>query len=836
MGHYQGIVWPMLPDYPSLIENAVNVAREQGINAANEYMDRLHYPPSTSIDGWIRKEIDTLIQVTLPEEAFTKIPVHPRAGQSIYGNPFGIDFPEVPAHLRTKALPEEPIYEERGQFFGRGEVKPLTTGTAEGDDDEHGNIFEDPIYGYEDMDEARAAAAAQGIVNPTFWMDNKQRIHVDIAETPKPTGTKIISTTVVGNETVYELENGTTIRQPIPTEAALDPTEGFDSEAEAIYRGLASGLERDQLETFILKNKWHFRRISDQPTEASSWFETTDPATGALILYDRTTGAVKPIGDVPAQEISAGIQQPQVIESEGYKFAFNPNTGAFSQLEEPAETFDPGFIDTDLGLFQQRTGAIQQFAKQDLDDIITQALVDGNYEKAFAFQDFQDRPTAADSLNFALAFARSPADQQIISEIARGASTVSQDPFDPTSPRRVGPQPQFLIDAYQDYNRRTYGGGLPGTTEATQLEGRLTEGLSPEAADEIARLRQELRNSNTEKKIENLNLRIKNVDEAVAATAAAASASAAREETQEYQDSGLTQSQLELIKTFDETQRKLEQTRLKEAAQIRGVPTPGSKRFDEAAAAAAAAQAIADADKVRQEQIETQHPVSMSFLDLGTEGKVPMDQQGISSVSPAQSTSFLDLDPEKRPVQPRKVTALGTDTKARQNWPYGHPMYQGMARGGTAKLGQLEIVGEEGAELVDLAPGSRVIPIAKLGKGKKSKKRIEALKKSLRARPMQAGGLVFGGTQNLPFGLRQLQAGGGIEPPRGYLLRAANLQLPSLQALNYLTPESVEIFKDQAALAGIPPAALEQELALTRPGGRRLAQGRFRPLQLGGIR
>ena len=91
-------------------------------------------------------------------------------------------------------------------------------------------------------------------------------------------------------------------------------------------------------------------------------------------------------------------------------------------------------------------------------------------------------------------------------------------------------------------------------------------------------------------------------------------------------------------------------------------------------------------------------------------------------------------------------------------------------------------------------------------------------------------------TSGLPFGLRHLQAGRAIEPTRARLLRAANLQLPSLQAQQNLTPESMEIFADLGAQAGIPRGALAQELESTIPGGVRLPIGRRRPLQLTGIR
>jgi len=106
------------------------------------------------------------------------------------------------------------------------------------------------------------------------------------------------------------------------------------------------------------------------------------------------------------------------------------------------------------------------------------------------------------------------------------------------------------------------------------------------------------------------------------------------------------------------------------------------------------------------------------------------------------------------------------------------------ARGGITQGSQLEIVGEEGPELVDIAPGSKITPISRL-----SKKQVLKLKK-MGVKGFAEGGIVFEGIDALPLGLRQLQFSRAITPPRGNLLRAANLQLPSLQGFQNLTPGS----------------------------------------------
>ena len=115
--------------------------------------------------------------------------------------------------------------------------------------------------------------------------------------------------------------------------------------------------------------------------------------------------------------------QQGVVESGGREF-LQQTTGALAEL---APRYDPQVTDVDgMALLQQRGGQISQLAKPNLDQIITQALVDGEYDKAFAFQDFRDRPSAAETFQTALQFARSPADQRIISSIARGITQIGR--------------------------------------------------------------------------------------------------------------------------------------------------------------------------------------------------------------------------------------------------------------------------------------------------------------------------------------------------------------------------------------------------------------------------
>ena len=116
---------------------------------------------------------------------------------------------------------------------------------------------------------------------------------------------------------------------------------------------------------------------------------------------------------------------------------------------------------------QQPSGALQELSPRTpnmvMDQIISEAIVAGDLDKALAYQDFRDRPTEQDALSYAMQFARSPADQNVISALARGELTVEQRPSTPT---RVGPQPDFLISAFNKFQQSLTAGRAPTGPES----------------------------------------------------------------------------------------------------------------------------------------------------------------------------------------------------------------------------------------------------------------------------------------------------------------------------------------------------------------------------------
>jgi len=147
------------------------------------------------------------------------------------------------------------------------------------------------------------------------------------------------------------------------------------------------------------------------------------------------------------------------------------------------------------------------------------------------------------------------------------------------------------------------------------------------------------------------------------------------------------------------------------------------------------------------------------------------------------------------------------------------------AEGGVTDT-DVALVGEKGPELALFPVGTHILPLGKANPA-------DIRRAQMKGKAYGAGGTIDFG--ELPFGLRQLQAGRPITPSRGYLSQAAGLTLPSAQAMSNITPESRDVFLDLAAQAGIPRKSFAQELASTIPSGRRMPVARIAPISRRGI-
>ncbi len=742
--------------------------------------------------------------------------------------------------------------------------------------------------------------------------------------------------------------------------------------------------------------------LRDQSGQMHELQKTYDPGT----YYDATTDryfARQPNGTIQALPRD---YVPGVVEDQGREFLVQP-TGVRTELQRQ---YDPGFITDAEGrtLIQQPTGAVSQPRPANMDEIITQALIDGDWDKALAFQDFKNRPTAMEAFQAALNFARSPADQQLISSLARGEVTV--DPPTPGQIRRVGPQPDFLVEEYNTFQQRLRAGRQPSQAEQSQYLQRHMEGRSPytdqvdeananltsqlEDARSLARTQKEDFNRELGKfrnelirlqsepvgggggsdagttrgqkggdfGISNLagsgaeiygssvdsSAGIRNIRQlaaqfgadtngnmpqgqlsfpGVTVTGQARKANlqgakfndfrawviAAKEEG--VTDAGLSTYIAKKLTDFESD--ALNHPDLKLAMGVMGVSSLEGATitgtFSQNMAAGAPAASAGDVDVeagadgtrdieeidygrgalgvselFRRDADEVPELLTMADLysmrdEIRDKRRADQEQRRIDlerEREQAQAAARRDIStaisagtgiyaPQERrdaraslpmiddtddddlayrgggpvgapaadfsfaapSVPSRRPQSRTRPVREEPRLSYDQQQDEGFffAKGGVTRGDNLEVVGEEGPELVDLPPGTHVIPFQQL-----NRRQLRQLQRD--GVPGYAGGGVVFGSETLPLGLRQLQAGRQITPSRGYLSQQAGLTIPSVQAFQNLTPESRDIFRDTAMQAGIPARAFEQELALARPGGRRLPLARFQPTTRRGIR
>ena len=645
------------------------------------------------------------------------------------------------------------------------------------------------------------------------------------------------------------------------------------------------------------KNQYQFVRDTYDPGVK------TDPGTGRQFVQSASGTWT---------ELDPRYQQG-VVESGGRQF-LQQTTGALAEL---APRFTPEVTEVDgMSLLQQRSGAISQLAKPNLDQVITQALVDGEYDKAFAFQDFRDRPSAAETLQTALEFARSPADQILISAIARGEQTVQPPP--PGTIQRVGPQADFLVQAYQDFQRRTQAGRAPTVEEATTLSARAAAGASPLTDTLQARLEgltrdQERRDEKHAIEIEGmkqslfeqeklfevklntsmaaLNTKLglnadgskpsvtvsTNGDDAVStagsdaasSTSASAAAPAAKpadkgaasnEEVQEAVDKEaagerLTPEQIQHFQDLKDAKEAVfnpaDYNNIASRA-INAWKASVQAQEEQSAFEARTAQQLTDLGIPTEAGAVTSQAQFFDALGLGsrpsyqevaaaitplTDGANPSASK-IAAFTDPQGTAAAAAQADAATAAAERAAAadLRSDLAAarsaagpRSAW--GEELqdiesFKARAGGGIVGNKEMTVVGENGPEIAMMPPGTHILPL-----GRATTQDIKAAQATGRA--YQQGGIVFG---ELPFGIRQLQAGRPITPSRGYLSQAAGLTLPSAQALSNLTPESRDVYFDLARQAGIPSRAFGQELQTAMPSGRRLPTSRMLPFSSRGVR
>lgn len=625
-----------------------------------------------------------------------------------------------------------------------GRLSPFITGTEKFADGVNRVFLSDGSFrdvppeqplptGFASVGEAEAAGEAAGITEPDVWVDTTGRFHFNIPDDPAPSGTKIVSENVVGDETVYELENGQVIRQKTPVD----------------------------------------------------------------------------------------IEEPQEVDIGGQPFAFNPNTGGFQQVHQPDREFEPDVVVRDGRSFiQQPDGSLSPLGREEvpnLDELINQRILSGDAQGALALADFRDRPTSLEAFNAAMQFAQSPGDVAAISAISRGQSLVAPPPSGTV--QRIAEPPEFLQDAYQRLINQFRGG--TGSPEQfidvlTKINKENDESKKKLAAAEKAQRQGGVTG------IESLLDFERTGDPNEAARRAALSINEAFKFVADI-----------LFADFPEGQARNHQMNQLRDQMVRQQAAGGPSITEESILALLPDKPVGKpagvlpdkpvvppADKpVSPEQVQreiTAFAAQFNFTapdDTTTDTSVGPDQSG------EEGGDFSDFTATAQTAAD-EIGFSGDVTSAAEldDFFSSQAGFDAFAKGGTARGSNLEIVGEKGPELVDLAPGSVVTPISKL-----SAAQLKALKK-MGVRGMQEGGIV---EPLLPFGVRRALSGGAIEPTRRRLSRAAGLSVLSAQGRQNLLPEELEVFNRLSREAGIPEGAFRQEQESAFPGAN-LARGRAR--------
>ena len=170
-----------------------------------------------------------------------------------------------------------------------------------------------------------------------------------------------------------------------------------------------------------------------------------------------------------------GVGAPQAVDIGGQKYFQQPGPdGQFERIPEPKATAAAPAIETHGGI---------QFINQDgklvpIDNMMKKMkenfVVTGDFEGAAAVHAWETRPSNQEYFDRMLQYVNAPADQLLISAIARGQGLVAPPPAETI--QRIGPQPEYLTEAF-NMLRDQMQMGQPGEGETAQsiMEQRFQE-------------------------------------------------------------------------------------------------------------------------------------------------------------------------------------------------------------------------------------------------------------------------------------------------------------------------------------------------------------------------
>jgi len=613
----------------------------------------------------------------------------------------------------------------------------------------------------------------------------------------------------------------------------------FDSQAEAHREIQRLGLTDYEAVRDSATGRWFLRRkpavsgtgtatvkpvtIGDQkfiqitqPDGVTSLREVEDLPDGTMEIITRNgrefVQVTQPNGQITIKELGPERTEAEVLEIAGRTFA----------------------LDT--------SGNLQQLPMLTMEQIITKAILNNDWEAAVALDDFRNRPTSSEALQAALQFSRSPTDAAVISALARGEPGIVEQDFQAGADvqalggvRRIGPAPEFLQTAYRRFQDSLLAGRPPTVDE---LLGDIANGGPSREESMIEELKVDFENLSQLFK-EGLGTRTRTRTGTRTRTRTGTGTGTAPvgtdEVTTDSTGAGGTSIGL-LIKLLTDAGASGVDARvsaLEKAGftflEIQGILEDqygellrgGSVEVDGLGDKLGDKLGDITEDKLASDLLT----VRGTSVDLGSESRKRQEaeinqlvleaEQAEAEAEQAEAERKWETDPGYKPP-----TFL-TEGETGEILPPLPPPVPSEDRpeefefGGRTHGAHLEIVGEAGPELVDLPPGTQVTPIADLTTEELAKLKEEGVE------GFQAGGLVTNPSA-FPLGIRQLLGGAAIAPARS-IFPVAGLRVPSQQAQRRLLPSELAFLRGLSEEARMPGALFERELASTRPGrsGRR---------------
>jgi hypothetical protein len=583
---------------------------------------------------------------------------------------------------------------------------------------------------------------------------------------------------------------------------------------------------------------------------------------------------------------------PGVIQEEGYDLLQQPS-GALSQLaplpeEAGVETIGGiQFIKTTSGELVPLDNVLKKMKAN--------MVVTGDYTGAAAVHAWETRPSNQEYFDRMLQYVNAPADQLLVSAIARGQGLVSPPPEETI--QRIGPPPEYLTEAFnmlRDQMRM----GLP--------EG--TKSFAESMAEQAAELQNEslaLDNAAKQQTIETNAVVASDAHEAAVVALQGSSDtvdfSAANSEMDlnlrlnppddddydapvvregqlfsEYEGVQTAQGkehselynewmaknpgkadvihaslrELTLDEAIDWMKNQLEEVEVAAPTPVTGgqviSPTPQAYVSEEA-----------------EEQVISLAPQTYVSEEAGEQVDPLTFEEAVQSLQAEGSAGTVFAQPETEPLTPQQYVSEETIT------PEPEPMMttqEALASFGVSgsQIGSYAGVNEPSPAMStdvwdtsnedDLFAGGGIYDDNTAIVGESGPelaifpRGTEIVPLDRRMRPSQArrlrnrgvrgmaeGGIVFDNPLDnpLPLGIRQLQAGRSLGAPRGQLLRTAGIALPSAQARRRMLPSEREAFAGLGRMAGIPAGEFQQELGITTPSGApRTGSARMLPLSL----